>query len=127
MVQTAKEEKPKGNEVKEREARFFLIKLHSKRADYEPDIVPVNVNGRRLNIKREEIVPVEEMFVHALRNAKHPHWTAEPGKSRKIARYVERYPFNELAEISERSYNQLRKKVMDGKNIDEGDVAKHKI
>jgi len=50
-----------------------LLRIEERQAgSVEPEIVTVSVNGKRLTIKRNEIVPVHESYLEAFRHAVQP-------------------------------------------------------
>jgi len=71
----------------------------------EPEIVTVSVNGKRLAIRRNEIVPVHESFVENLRHAVQP--MVEKGneediaiRRRKVTRHAPRFGVELIRKIT---------------------------
>ena len=98
-----------------KEQNYAVIRLQDATNDVEPDMVPVNVNGDRIRIKRGEYVPVTAAVVSALRNAVRPVSKPVKGSSpdgmvrkRKESGFVQRFPFEMLGWVNQEEYMYLR-------------------
>jgi len=112
--ETQETQKIKRNPGKE----FAVIRLPKKaKGSKEPEIVTVRVNGERIQIKRNEFVPVRKMHILALRNAVEPVVESEeeqPGdvhmvRRRKIVSTTPRFPFELVGWVDEKDFIKFKK------------------
>lgn len=92
---------------------YAVIRLNEDPTGIEPEVVPVNINGERIRIKRNEYVPVKSSVISVLRNALRPVYAKPKGEStmvrnRKPVSHAMRFPFETTGYISEEAYKYLR-------------------
>ena len=105
---------------KAKQARdYAIIRIASTGQKGEQNPVPIGVNGKRVSVWRDEIVPLERSFVLALRNAVAPVAEKPKGSSgiqtsrRKITRFVPRFSVEILGWVDKDKYDYIRGLAME--------------
>lgn len=92
---------------------YAVIRIQDKTSEADQDPVPVNNNGKRIRIRRGEIVPVHENVVSILRQATRPYTSPLKNKDRDVAtrrkdvQMVPRFPFEMFGKVDERVFLHL--------------------
>lgn len=92
---------------------YAVIRIQEKTSDADQDPVPVNNNGKRIRIRRGEIVPVHENVVAILRQATRPYTSPLKNKDKDVAmrrkevQMVPRFPFEMFGKVDERGFLYL--------------------
>ena len=98
--------------------QFAIIRLPKKPAgSKEPNLVSVRVNGERIQLMRNEFIPIKKMHINAIRNAVEPVVENEDSaegdvhliQRRKIISDTPRFPFELVGWISEKEFQRFRK------------------
>ncbi len=118
------------------EAVYHVIRIHSKRHDHDQEIVHVHVGCSNkdwdLRMRRNELIPVEEPIVAALRNTTFPQYrmpTDEEmlqGRAEKVVGVIQRVTFDLVfSNIPADIYQTLRKRAQDpsAKPVTEAEIA----
>jgi len=106
------------------EYAYHVIRIHPKRHDHDQEIVHVHAGCAKqdwdFRMRRNELIPVPEPIVEALRNARYPQYrmpTDEEmlqGRSEKIVGDIQRFTFDLVfRDIPEDVYQKLRKRASD--------------
>ncbi len=115
---------------------YHVIRIHSKRHDHDQEIVHVHVGCSNkdwdLRMRRNELIPVEEPVVAALRNTTYPQYrmpTDEEmlqGRAEKVVGVIQRITFDLVfSNIPTDVYQTLRKRAQDpnAKPVTEPEIA----
>jgi len=109
---------------KEKEYPYHVIKLHAKRHDHDSEIVHVHVGCANRDwdarMRRNELIPVEEPIVEALRHTTYPQYRMPTdqemleGRSEKITGEIQRFTFDLVfRDIPKDVFLKLRQRAMD--------------
>lgn len=88
--------------------KVWLVRFHAKSHPNDTDDVALPVNGEIFLARRDEECPCPERFLEAADHAMYPHYKQEPGKQRKIAAFIRRFPYTRGSESSWEEYQKWK-------------------
>lgn len=117
MTDSTDKDNPKTNPAKNPAREFAIIKFPGKTRKHDPDKISVRVQGERILMKRNEFIPVQVKFIHALRNATEPVVEDEDSsgdaidavRRRKVVDHAPRFPFELVGWILKKDYDKFRR------------------
>lgn len=92
---------PKAEEV-------WIVRFHEKSHPNDTNDVVLSVNGDMHQQQRGVEGPCPDRFLEVADRAVYPHYKQEPGKQRKIAAHIHRYPYTKIRKSSMDEYRALR-------------------
>jgi len=97
----------KGRETGEEKYTWVIFQSRSNPIDTVN--VPLTVNGECLVVKRNERVPMPERFLECADHTRQPHYTQEPGDTRKVVTWIKTYGYERLGPATREDFEKFRR------------------
>ena len=111
LVQTGVTDEPVPSGVVNSKTKFYKGVWANKSNPTDCDAVRIAVNGETITFQRGVEVIVPYPYLEAAKHATYAKFKQEPGKGRKVAAYIDRFPFTKTGEAT---YEEFRKAFLEG-------------
>lgn len=111
LVQTGVTEKPAPSGVVNNHTKFYRGKFSEKSNPNDADAVRLSVNGECITWQRGVDTIVPDCYLEVAEHAIFPKFKQEPGKGRKVAAHISRFPFTKTGTAT---YQEFRTEFLEG-------------